>query len=47
MTRIPESHRAILGAPLATLATIDPEGRPQLTQVAFPAEGGRTPRRAS
>ena len=40
MPTIPDSHLALLDAPFATLATIDPDGRPQLTQVAFLAEDG-------
>ena len=37
---IPESHRDLLGAPFATLATVDRRGRPQLSQVVFLAEDG-------
>ncbi len=37
---IPASHAALLDAPVATLATIDPNGRPQLTAVWFLAEDG-------
>ena len=40
MPEIPASHRDLLDAPWATLATIDREGRPQLSQVAFLAEDG-------
>ena len=36
---IPETHRDLLDAPVATLATIDSAGRPQLTEVWFLAEG--------
>src|SRR5579875_1410695 len=36
---IPESHRALLQLPVATLATIGPDGRPQLSEVWFVAEG--------
>lgn len=36
---IPESHRDLLDSQVATLATIDPAGRPQLTEVWFLAEG--------
>lgn len=36
---IPESHRALLQQPVATLATIGPDGRPQLSEVWFVAEG--------
>jgi PPOX class probable F420-dependent enzyme len=38
-TEIPESHQDLLQAPVATLATIDPDGRPQLSEVWFLAEG--------
>lgn len=40
MPSIPESHRDLLDLPVATLATIDPGGRPQLTEVWFLAEDG-------
>ena len=40
MPEIPSSHLDLLDAPWATLATIDREGRPQLSQVAFLAEDG-------
>src|SRR3954469_5689455 len=40
MTTIPDSHRDLLALPVATLATIDPDGRPQLTVVWFLAEDG-------
>ena len=39
MTEIPESHRDLLSAPVATLATLGPDGRPQLSEVWFLAEG--------
>jgi PPOX class probable F420-dependent enzyme len=39
-TEIPESHRDLLDAPFATLATLDGSGRPQLSQVVFLAEDG-------
>jgi PPOX class probable F420-dependent enzyme len=39
MTEIPESHRDLLAAQFATLATIGPDGRPQLSEVWFLAEG--------
>jgi PPOX class probable F420-dependent enzyme len=39
MTSIPESHRDLLSAEVATFATIDPDGRPQQTAVWFLAEG--------
>jgi PPOX class probable F420-dependent enzyme len=35
MTTFPESHRDLLDAEFATLATIDAEGLPQLTEVLF------------
>lgn len=35
MPSIPESHRDLLDADVATLATISPDGRPQLTEVWF------------
>jgi PPOX class probable F420-dependent enzyme len=38
-TEIPESHRDLLESPFATLATIDPEGRPQLSEIWFLADG--------
>jgi PPOX class probable F420-dependent enzyme len=37
---VPPSHSDLLGANFATLATIDREGRPQLTEVWFLAEDG-------
>jgi PPOX class probable F420-dependent enzyme len=37
---IPDSHRDLLDAPVATLATISPDGRPQVTGVWFLAEEG-------
>lgn len=37
---IPESHADLLEAPLATLATVGPDGRPQLSSVWFLAEDG-------
>lgn len=39
MPTIPESHRDLLDAPIATLATIGPDGRPQLSAIWFLAEG--------
>jgi PPOX class probable F420-dependent enzyme len=36
---IPASHRDLLGAEVATLATIDPDGRPQQTEVWFYDDG--------
>ena len=38
MPEIPESHRDLLDAQFATLATINPDGRPQLSEVWFLAE---------
>lgn len=35
MPLIPESHRDLLDADVATFATIGPDGRPQLTEVWF------------
>jgi PPOX class probable F420-dependent enzyme len=40
-TTIPDSHRHLLDQPVATLATLDGEGRPQLTEVWFLAEDGQ------
>jgi PPOX class probable F420-dependent enzyme len=37
---IPESHRDLLDAEVATFATIDGDGFPQLTEVWFLPEGG-------
>ncbi|MGH3732454.1 MAG: PPOX class F420-dependent oxidoreductase [Acidimicrobiales bacterium] len=39
MPYIPESHLDLLISPVATLATIGPDGRPQLTEVWFIREG--------
>ncbi len=39
MTGIPDSHRDLLDAPVATLATVGPDGRPQLSEIWFLAEG--------
>ena len=39
MTLIPDSHRDLLDTQFATLATIGPDGRPQLSEVWFLAEG--------
>jgi PPOX class probable F420-dependent enzyme len=38
-TTIPDSHRELLEADTAILATIDPTGRPQLSAVWFIADG--------
>lgn len=35
MADFPESHRALLDAPFATLATIEPDGGPQLSEIWF------------
>jgi len=37
---VPSSHKYLLDAPTLTLATIDPNGRPQLSQIWFLAEDG-------
>jgi PPOX class probable F420-dependent enzyme len=39
MPAIPDSHRDLLDTPCATLATVGPDGRPQLSEVWFLAEG--------
>jgi PPOX class probable F420-dependent enzyme len=39
MPSIPPTHQDLLQSPVATLATIAPDGRPQLTEVWFLAEG--------
>ena len=39
MTTIPDSHRDLLDADVATLATIGPDGYPQLSEVWFLVEG--------
>jgi PPOX class probable F420-dependent enzyme len=39
MAMIPDSHRDLADAPVATLATVGPDGRPQLTAVWFLIEG--------
>lgn len=39
MTDIPASHRDLLEGQFATLATVGPDGRPQLSEVWFLAEG--------
>jgi len=38
MASIPDSHRDLLEAQIATLATVGPDGRPQLSAVWFLAE---------
>ena len=40
MAEIPSSHRDLLDTPVATLATVGPDGRPQLSAVWFLAEDG-------
>lgn len=40
MLEVPESHRDLLAAEVATLATVDPRGFPQLTEVWFVVDGG-------
>jgi PPOX class probable F420-dependent enzyme len=40
MTEFPESHADLLDAQVATLGTIDPHGRPQLTEVWFLHDDG-------
>lgn len=40
MASIPESHRDLLDAPVGSLATIGPDGRPQASIVWFLAEEG-------
>lgn len=40
MTLVPDSHRDLLEAPVATLATIDAAGLPQLSEVWFLHEDG-------
>jgi PPOX class probable F420-dependent enzyme len=39
MSTIPDSHRDLLSCQFATLATVGPDGRPQLSEVWFLAEG--------
>jgi PPOX class probable F420-dependent enzyme len=41
MTDIPETHLDLTEAPVATLATIGPDGRPQLSAVWFLFDGSR------
>jgi PPOX class probable F420-dependent enzyme len=41
MPTIPESHRDLLDAPIATLATVGADGRPQLSAVWFLSDGPR------
>ena len=35
MSDFPESHRDLLGAQVATLATLEPDGQPQLSEIWF------------
>jgi len=39
VTRIPDSHRDLLQGEFATLATVGPDGLPQLSEIWFLAEG--------
>lgn len=39
MTSVPATHRDLLDAQVATLATLGPDGRPQLSEVWFLADG--------
>jgi PPOX class probable F420-dependent enzyme len=41
MPAIPDSHKDLLDTPCATLGTVGPDGRPQLTEVWFLAEGDK------
>jgi PPOX class probable F420-dependent enzyme len=41
VTEIPASHGDLLDAQFATIATIAPDGRPQITEVWFLAEEGK------
>ncbi len=40
MTAIPKTHEYLLDAQVATLATVGPDGRPQVSEVWFLAEDG-------
>src|SRR5580700_869122 len=40
MSQVPDSHRDLLDSPVATLATIGPDGRPQLSEVWFLVDDG-------
>lgn len=39
MATIPTSHHDLLGSSVATLATVGPDGRPQLSEIWFLADG--------
>ena len=41
MPEIPASHRDLLDSDFATLATVGPDGRPQVSEVWFLAEGDK------
>jgi PPOX class probable F420-dependent enzyme len=41
MADFPESHRDLLDAPIATLATLEPDGTPQLSELWFLFDDGR------
>ena len=41
MTTIPESHLDLIEQPVATLATVGPDGRPQVSAVWFVHEDGK------
>ena len=41
VSEFPATHADLLDAPFGTLATIDPDGRPQLTEVWFLHEDGK------
>ena len=45
MPEIPSSHRDLLDGQFATLGTVGPDGRPQLSEVWFLAEGDTVPSR--
>ena len=41
MATVPDTHRDLLDAPVATLATVGADGRPQLSAVWFLADGDK------